>query len=185
MRGDTWLTVDHDGDNYRLSLDDGVSFVTVPPGGTANQALTDPRTGRVLYVDTSGIAGTGVALVRVPGTYHAFHTLIGLRDTLINERGLDAEELVRGVTECVAGVEEVRNQLVQANVSAGSQIGFLDTLRRNLESMQFDTQDQTTRLQQADIAQIAIDLSRRQVLYQMSLSVAGKLMTVSLLDFLR
>jgi flagellin-like hook-associated protein FlgL len=39
-------------------------------------------------------------------------------------------------------------------------------------------------LQQADVAQIAIDLSREQVLYQMSLSVAGKLMTTSLLDFI-
>ena len=51
--------------------------------------------------------------------------------------------------------------------------------------MQFDTKDETTRLQEADIAQISIDLSRREVLYQMSLSVAGKLMSTSLLDFIR
>ena len=34
-------------------------------------------------------------------------------------------------------------------------------------------------------AQVAIDLSRREVLYEMSLSVAGRLMQVSLLDFIR
>jgi len=73
---------------------------------------------------------------------------------------------------------------VQANVVIGSEVGFLDTLKQNLESMQFDTQDQTARLQEADVSQIAIDLSREQVLYQMSLAVAGKLMTTSLLDFI-
>ena len=184
VRGDVWLTVDHDGANYRLSIDDGATFVTVPAGGASNQAVTDSRTGRVLYVDTTGINATGVELVRVPGTYDAFRTLIGLRDMLMNERGLDSQELLDAVNKCVAGVEEVRNQLVQANVSTGSQVGFLNTLKQNLENMQFDTQDQTTRLQEADVAQIAIDLSRREVLYQMSLSVAGRLMTTSLLDFI-
>jgi flagellar hook-associated protein 3 FlgL len=184
VRGDVWLTVDHDGANYRLSIDDGATFVTVPAGGASNQAVTDSRTGRVLYVDTTGINATGVELVRVPGTYDAFRTLIGLRDMLMNERGLDSQELLDAVNKCVAGVEEVRNQLVQANVSTGSQVGFLNTLKQNIENMQFDTQDQTTRLQEADVAQIAIDLSRREVLYQMSLSVAGRLMTTSLLDFI-
>jgi flagellar hook-associated protein 3 FlgL len=185
IRGDVWLTVDHDGENYRLSIDDGASFVTVPPGGEPNQAVIDSRTGRVLYVDTTGLAQTGTELVRVPGTYDLFGTLIGLRDMLRNGRDLEPQVLVDQISRCVAGVEEVRNQLVQANISAGSQIGFLETLRQNLENMQFDTQDHAAHVQEADIAQIAIDLSRREVLYQMSLAVAGKLMTMSLLDFIR
>jgi len=184
VRGDVWLTVEHDGTNYRISIDDGASFVTVLAGGQSNQAVTDSRTGRVLYVDTTGIHSTGVELVRVPGTYDVFGTLISLRDMLLNERGLSREELLNCVSECVDAVEEGRNLLVQAQVSTGSKVGFLDTLKNNLESMQFCTTDETTRLQEADIAQIAIDLSRREVLYQMSLSVAGKLMSTSLLDFI-
>jgi flagellar hook-associated protein 3 FlgL len=184
VRGDVWLTVDHDGTGYRLSIDDGASFVTVPPAGSANQAVTDSRTGRVLYVDTTGIDQTGVEPVRVPGTYDAFSSLIGLRDTLRNERGLESAALIENINQGVAGVEEVRNRLVQTNVATGSQIGFLNTLKQNLENMQFDTQDQVTRLQEADVAQIAIDLSRREILYQMSLSVAGRLMSTSLLDFI-
>ena len=185
VEGNVWLTVDHDGANYRISIDDGATFVTVPAGGNANQAVTDSRTGRVLYVDTTGINNTGVELVRVPGTYDVFNTLISLRDLLVNERGLNHEELLDYVDECVAAVEEVRHRLVQADVSTGSKIGFLSTLKGNLEDMEFDTKDETTRLQEADVAQIAIDLSRREVLYQMSLSVAGKLMNMSLLDFIQ
>lgn len=184
VQGDVWLTVEHDGTNYRISIDDGATFVTVPAGGDANQAVTDSRTGRVLYVDTTGIDSTGVELVRVPGTYDIFSTLISLRDLLVNDRGLSDQELLRCVDQCVGAVEEVRHLLVQADVSTGSKIGFLNTLKSNLEDMEFDTKDETTRLQEADIAQIAIDLSRREVLYQMSLSVAGKLMSMSLLDFI-
>lgn len=185
VQGDTWLTMEHNGTNYRISIDDGATFVTVPAGGEANQAVTDSRTGKVLYVDTTEINSTGVELVRVPGTYDAFGTLISLRDILLNERGISTQELLGYVDECSAAVEEVRSLLMQADVSTGSKVGFLATLNDNLENMQFDTQDETTRLQEADIAQIAIDLSRREVLYQMSLSVAGTLMSTSLLDYIR
>ncbi len=184
VQGDIWLTVEHDGANYRISIDDGATFATVPAGGDSNQAVTDSRTGRVLYVDTTGIDSTGTELVRVPGTYDIFTTLISLRDLLLNKRGLGTQELLGYANECVAGVEEVYNRLIQADVSTGSKIGFLSTLKDNLEDMEYDTQDETTHLQEADIAQIAIDLSRREVLYQMSLSVAGRLMSMSLLDFI-
>ena len=184
VRGDVWLTVTHNGSNYEISIDDGATFVTVPAGGDANQAVPDSRTGRVLYVDTTGLSSTGADLVRVPGTYDVFGTLISLRDILLNDRGIPSRQVLSYVDECVAAVEEVRNGLMQADVSTGSKIGFLNTLKTNLENMQFDTQDEATGLQEADIAQIAIDLSRREVLYQMSLSVAGKLMTTTLLDFI-
>ena len=50
--------------------------------------------------------------------------------------------------------------------------------------MKSKIKDQMIRLIEADIAQIAIDLSRREVLYQMSLAVAARVMSVSLLDFI-
>lgn len=184
VQGDVWLTVEHDGTNYRISIDDGATFVTVPAGGAANQAVTDSRTGQVLYVDTTEIGRTGQELVRVPGTYDLFGTLISIRDTLLNNRGLSYQDLLNTVDRAVAGVEEVRNRLTQADVSTGSKIGFLNRLKSNLEDMQFNTEDEITRLQQADISQIAIDLSRRGVLYEMSLNVVGKLMSTSLLDFI-
>jgi flagellin-like hook-associated protein FlgL len=73
---------------------------------------------------------------------------------------------------------------VKAEVSIGSKIGFLDDLKYSMENIQYNTEDETTHLQEADIAQIAIDLSRREVLYQMSLSVAAKLMSMSLLNYI-
>jgi flagellar hook-associated protein 3 FlgL len=184
ITGDTWLTVTHDGSNYKLSIDDGATYVTVPIGGDPNQAVTDSRTGRVLYVDSTGINSTGTEMVSVPGTYDIFSVLISVRDILQNERGLAAEHRQELTNSSLASLDEASNLLVQAGVAVGSKIGFLDNLQDGLKNRKYDTEDEVTRLQQADVAQIAIDLSRREILYQMSLSAAGKLMSMSLLDFI-
>ncbi|MHC4334500.1 MAG: flagellar hook-associated protein FlgL [Planctomycetota bacterium] len=184
VTGDVWLTVIHDGSNYKMSIDDGATYVTVPAGGQTNQVVTDSRTGRVLYVDSTGINSTGVEMVRVPGTYNIFDTLLNIRDILENERGLSEGELLQPLGDSLNSLDEISTLLVRAEVSVGSRIGFLSDLQESIQNVQYNVEDEATRLQQADIAQVAIDLSRREVLYQMSLSVAAKLMSMSLLDFL-
>jgi flagellar hook-associated protein 3 len=184
VQGDVWMIVDNDGTNYRVTIDGGATYTTVPVGGDSNLAVTNSTTGEVLYVDTTGITATGTELVRVPGTYDVFGTLISLRDLLLNEQGLGTQELLDYANQCLEAVDEVYNLLLQAEVSTGSKTGFLESLSDNLEDMEYDTQDETTRLQEADIAQITIDLARLEVLYEMSLQVAGALMNMSLLDYM-
>jgi flagellin-like hook-associated protein FlgL len=184
VKGDVWLTVTHNGSNYELSIDDGASTVVVPGGGLANQPVIHSETGQVLYVDSTGINDTGVELVRIPGTYNIFDTLITVRDLLRNERNLSDAQIEELRNNALNSLSEMSNMLVQNSVSVGSRIGFLETLKGSLEKIKYDAEDETTRLEEADIAQIAIDLSRREILYQMSLSMAGKLMSMSLLNFI-
>jgi flagellar hook-associated protein 3 FlgL len=185
VTGDVWLTVIHDGSNYRISIDDGASYVTVPAGGTSNQAVTDSVTGKILYVDTTGINSTGVDLVRVPGTYDIFNCLITIRDVLRNERNLSDAQLADLRAGVISSVEEMENLLVQGSVAIGAKIGYLDDIQDSLEHLKYNAADEAARLQNADIAQVAIDISRREVLYEMSLAVGAKLMSLSLLDFIR
>jgi len=184
VKGDVWLTVIHDGSNYKISIDDGASYVTVPVGGDSNQAVTNSVTGEVLYVDTTEISSTGVELVRVPGTYDIFSALIGIRDILANKRELSSVQVEELLSNSFGSLDEIHNLLVQQSVSVGSKIGFLDDLKESLKGLKYNVEDETTRLEEADIAQLAIDISRREILYQMSLSVAAKLMSLSLLDFI-
>ena len=184
VTGDAWLTVIHDGSNYKVSIDDGASYVTVPVGGNANQAVTNSVTGEILYVDTTGINSTGVELVRVPGTYDIFNTLITIRDILENDRSLSDDQLHDLLEETMIPLNEVNDLLVHSQVKVGSRIGFLDDMRESLKELKYDAEDGKMRLEDADIAQVAIDLSRREVLYQMSLSIASKIMSLSLLDFI-
>jgi len=151
--------------------------------GDTRLAVTD-SSGRVLYVNTTGITSTGVELVSVPGTHDIFNTLITLRDILNNKKGLSEIQLEELRNDVLISLEELSNLLVQTEVSVGSKIGFLDNLKDSLNNLKYNAEDESTRLQEADIAQIAIDLSRQELLYQMSLSVAARLMSMSLLDFL-
>jgi len=184
VRGDTWLTVTGSAGNYNLSVDGGLSTVNTD-GTNANLAVTHSTTGEILYVDTTQISNTGVDLVRAPGTYDIFSTLIGIRDILSNENNFSDAQVREMLESSFDSLDEMSELLVGAEVSIGFRIGFLDDLNDNIQDVKFYAEDETTRLLEADIAQIAIDLSRREVLYQMSLSVAAKVMSVSLLDFLR
>ena len=184
VRGDTWLTVTGSAGNYTLSIDDGQTTFNTD-GTDTNLAVTNSATGEILYVDTTGITGAGVDMVRAPGTYDIFSTLISIRDILQNEKGLSGGQLRELQDSSLNSLEEVNGLVVEAEVAVGARVGFLDNLKDSLKNLKYDAEDETTRLQEADIAQIAIDLSRREILYQMSLSVAGRLMSMSLLDFLQ
>lgn len=184
VRGDTWLTVTGSAGNYNLSIDDGLSTVNTD-GSDTNLAITHSISGEVLYVDTTGISATGIDMVRAPGTYNVFETLIYVRDILNNEKGLSDAQLDDLRMASMESLEEIRSYIADKSVSVGSRIGFLDVLKESVENMKFGTEDETMMLQEADIAQIAIGISRQQILYQMSLSVAGSLMSMSLLDFIR
>ncbi|MHC4460048.1 MAG: flagellar hook-associated protein FlgL [Planctomycetota bacterium] len=183
VSGDVWLTVTGSAGNYDLSIDGGLSTFNTD-GTDTNLAVTDSQTGKVLYVDTTNISSTGVDWVRVPGTYDIFNALIAIRDRLETEGGLTYAQLEELRNNGLQSLEELRNLLLQSSVSMGSKIGFLNDLKDSLNNIKYDTEDEVTRLQEADIAQIAIDLSRREILYQMSLSMAAKLVSLSLLDFI-
>jgi len=183
VKGDSWLTVTGSAGNWSLSLDDGLTIVDTD-GTDTNLAVTDSRTGEVLYVDTTQISSAGVDMVRAPGTYDVFGTLINIRDVLLNERGLSDAQAKELRDNSIASLEEVRSYLTEKSVSIGSRIGFLEDIKETVENMKFGTEDEAAILQEADVAQIAIDISRREALYQMSLLVAGRLMSLSLLDFI-
>jgi flagellar hook-associated protein 3 len=183
VTGDTWLTVTGSEGNWSLSIDGGLTTYS-SDGTDANLAVTDSTTGQVLYVDTTQISNTGKELVRTPGTYDVFGMLISIRDLLNNLANLSEPQMREIQDTTLSSIEEVRNILVQTEVTAGSKISFLDNLKASLTNIKYNAEDESTRLQEADIAQITVDLSRREILYQMSLSIAGKLMSVSLLDFI-
>jgi flagellar hook-associated protein 3 FlgL len=185
VQGDVWLTVTNDGSNYKLSIDDGQTYVTVLAGGSDNQAVTDSRTGQVLYVDTRTITSTGVEPIRVPGTYDAFGTLISVRDLLFNSRGLSTSQLQQLREKMMDSLDEVNKTLAQQMTAVGGKEASLSNLKDTLDTLDANAKEQSDTLSQVDISQVAIDLSRRQTLYQMSLQVAGKMFSLSLLDFIK
>lgn len=166
------------GADYHLSIDGGQSTVKVPAGGEANTAVTDSRTGKVLFVDTTGITGAGTVTANVQGTHDVFNLLIDIRDLLMST---DVKDELSAVAESLSSVHK---KLVTGFALIGGRASTLGIMMDGYENVQFNAKEEIARLQDADIAQVAVDLTRRETLYQMSMGIAGKLLSTSLMDFL-
>jgi flagellar hook-associated protein 3 FlgL len=184
VRGDVMLTIGGSAGNWQLSIDGGVSNVTVT-GTETNVPVINPVTGEVLYVDATGITQAGTEPVRVPGTYDMFNTLINARDLLLNVNGLSEAEYKAIMTQTISSLQGVEEKLAQVFPIVGGRMQTLSSLRDSIEEMKYNSDDQVNMLKDADVTQVAIDLARYEVLYEMSLHVATKMFSMSLLDFLQ
>ncbi|MCK4887797.1 MAG: flagellar hook-associated protein FlgL [Planctomycetes bacterium] len=186
LDGYCWLEISEPvSGTYRLTVDGGESHVdvAVPPGDT-NTKVTNSLTGEVLYLDTTGITTTGVELVNAEGTNDIFNTLITIRDIFANENDLPEGQIEQMRLAMLDSVDEIYNMLNSVSVSIGFKINYLDTTKEMLTDIKYNAEDEIALIEEADITQIAIDLSQTEILYQMSLSVAGRMMSMSLFDFI-
>jgi len=183
VRGDVMLTVTGGPGAYVLSIDGGATTVTVD-GTETNVAVVDGTTGEVLYVDATGITSTGDEPIRVPGTYDMFNILICARDLLRNVDELPTEQWRAVMDATVGSLDMVEERLVRAFPIVGGRIGTLTNLQSSLEDMKVNADEEISRKQDADITQVAVDLARYEVMYEMSLAVAAKMFSLSLMDFI-
>jgi flagellar hook-associated protein 3 FlgL len=184
IRGDVQLTITGSAGNWQLSIDGGANVVTVN-GTESNVAVVNSETGEVFYVDATGIQQAGDEPVRVPGTYDMFNALINARDLLKNEQNYSESQLQDMLSDTVNSMDEVNQRLVQAFPVVGGRLQVLTNFKESIEDMKLATDEDISRLQDTDITQLAIDLARYEVLYQMSLNVASRMFSMSLLDFMR
>lgn len=165
-----------------LSIDGGAT--TTPLTSSANLAVTDAD-GKILYVNTQNIASTGTDAIRIDGTYDVFSTLIRVRDILLNPpAGMSSDDQTTLLDKGLASLKEAMSQVTRSTTAMGGRLQALSTLSTTQDNTKNTISDQADSIQQADISQVAIDLTRNQNLYQMTLSTASKLMSLSLMDYL-
>lgn len=183
-RGNVYLAVEDTPGGYRLSIDGGASWVEVN-GTEANVPVIHSKTGEIIYIDASNITEAGIEPIRMNGTYDMFSVLIETRDLLLNKNGLSSDQTSQMLTAAVADMKEVDGKMVRAFPVVGGRIQTLTNLKETIEDMKFSTDGDISRLYDADVTQVAIDLARFQVLYEMSLNVAARMFKMTLLDYLR
>lgn len=187
VKGFTWMDVQQSAPGkFRFSIDDFDSYVEVDvPPGAENTKVTNSETGEFVYIDTRNVTSPGTELIENSGTHDVFNTLITMRDLFENNKNLSSAQQQQIRNKGTEVIGKVSKMFSRDSVILGSKINYLENMKQRLEDIKFNTDEETTRIQEADVAQIAIDLSRREVLYQMSLQTAGKIMSMSLYDFLR
>ncbi len=183
VRGDLVLQISGSAGAWKLSIDGGATTVTAT-GTETNLAVVNGTTGEVLYVDVTGITQTGNEYVRVPGTYDVFNVLIHCRDLLNNMANLPQAQwdtVMRATVDELALVEE---KLVRAYPLIGGRLETMSNLKDSLIDIKANADEEISTRQDADITQVAVDLARYEVLYEMSLQVAAKMFSMSLMDFI-
>jgi len=170
--------------SVKLSLDDGATTTTVTDF-SAEAAVIDSQTGGVLMVDPSAISATGLDSVTVPGSHDLFGTLIHLRDVLRNTKSLDSSQQQEVLSQVGTALSTVTDNLTERLAAVGSRLQALDTMTTNVQTIRDNADDQAALLQDADVVDVATKLARSQNLYEMTLATASKLLSLSLLDFIR
>jgi flagellar hook-associated protein 3 FlgL len=166
----------------KLSIDDGASTVESTSG---QQAVTDSATGKILYVDTSSLARTGTEPISVPGTYNMFDMLINARDVLLGKRPVSQSSFSSVINQSLDSLNDVYSGVVTQASGVGAREQAMTTLQSSLTTMQSNNQTQTSGLQDADITQLSVELSKVQNYYELTLSSAAKVLSLSLLDYLQ
>ena len=182
IKGDGWITITGTTGNWELSIDAGTTTVS-SDGTQTNLAVTDAD-GNVVYVDTTKITSAGSVYVRAEGTYDMFSSLISLRDILLNEQNLSDGQLEQVRSAASQSLQEISELLTYDQIKLGAKMGFLTDISESLVNIEYNVDEQDALLRDADVAQIAVDLARYELLYEMSLSVSANMLSTSLLDFL-
>ena len=166
----------------KLSVDDGASTVQSTSG---QQAVTDSRTGKVLYVDTSSLNRIGVEPISVPGTYNMFDMLINARDVLLAKRPVSHASFTSVINQSLDSLSDVYSGIVTQASGVGAREQAMSTLQTSLTGMQNNNKTMTSGLQDADITELTVELAKIQNYYQLTLSSAAKVLNLSLLNYLQ
>ena len=169
--------------NAKATIDDGASYVDVTSFAD-NLKVTQSGSGRVLYVNATQLARTGTDVIRIPGTYDVFGTLITMRDLMLNEGDMPESRQLELLGEAGESLKEVMGGVTQNMTAVGSRLQALDSLNASLDNFLYNANAESAALGDVDVAQLAVDLARSQTYYQMTLMSVSKLLSLSLLDFL-
>ena len=165
------------------TIDDALTTTTITD--FASDVAVANADGKILRIDPSGISRSGIEPVRVPGTYDLFDTLINIRDLMLNTRGLPQSEQISLLNGAVQSLKEVTAGMSQQGASIGARLQAMDALKTSLDGIHFATMSEADSTQEADIVTVATELARAQTLYEMTLAASSRLLSMSLLDFLR
>lgn len=168
--------------NGTLSVDGGASQVPIDFSG--NQVVTNSQTGAVTNVNSTNIRQTGTDQLNYTGTDDAFQVLIALRNNLENVNGLSSADQAQELSGSLAEIDRVQNGILDAIGTQSADLQNMQALQTRLQQLQLDGQTETTNLQGADIASVAINLQSQQSLLQLALQSSALISNQNILDYL-
>ena len=147
--------------------------------------LNDPATGVTLHVDTTGIHRAGAELVTFSGSVNLFDALQGIVDDLENTDGLTGPEQVERLEMWLVELDRNQDNVILAMGRLGGSSASLIAVEDRLESRQVDLKGERSLIEDTDFAQAVLDMSQAEQTLELAQATGARLVSNSLLDFLR
>ncbi|MBX9766036.1 MAG: flagellar hook-associated protein FlgL [Bdellovibrionales bacterium] len=90
-----------------------------------------------------------------------------------------------GVQESLNRIDSALEQVILARSQVGSRVQALETAQDSLQKLKVDTRAQASQIEDADVFEVYSDLNKNEQALKATLMSAGKLTSMSLMDFLR
>ncbi len=168
----------------RMSWDGGNSWTPVTDFTQTNVEVRNAQTGKVLYVDASGIQRAGKDQVTFGGTFDAFNSLVALRDLLNNTQNLSPSELSSRLTQIAGELDAVGENLIESLRDVGARSAQLDMTKNRMSTLELTLQEALSRDMDVDISEAILKLNQTDISFQASLQVGARAIQTSLLNFL-
>ena len=165
-----------------ISLD-GTNFTTLD-FAAADLELSDPTLGRVLHVDTRGIQRAGVELVTFGETGNPFDLIQGMVEDLRNGQELDSADLAERLSVRLEDLDRVHDDLLLGLGVVGARSARLTSSSARQGEVELDLAARLSEIEDADLAEVATDLARSQLLLEVAQAASARVLQTSLLNFL-
>ena len=167
-----------------LSIDGGTSTVTTDFTSSTVQ-VHNSFDGTVLNLDVTAMSRTGQDLVKYTGTFDVFTTLISVRDVLRNEIGASNQTVSTRLTALLGEVEGAHDDVLAGVQGFGHRSASMDLLINRMQGMKDSARESLSAVEDTDIADSIVAFNQQQLTYQAALQVGGRILSTSLLTFLR
>jgi flagellar hook-associated protein 3 FlgL len=112
------------------------------------------------------------------------NALISLRDNLRNAGGLSDEEQVAALQADLGRVDQAADSILSVAGTVASRAGTLELMLNQTDSAITRASEMLSDVGDADIAELAVEMQKEQMIYESLLSAAAQINRTSLLDYL-
>lgn len=146
--------------------------------------LVNEGTGSVLHLDTTAVSRAGEELVTFGGTLNVFDLLQGIAEDLRNTEGLSTPEVQSRLEDRLLELGDAEENLLVGLGVLGARSQRLVTSEARALDVQLALEDLLSDVQDADLSEVALDLTRSEFSLQAAQASGARLLQNSLLNFL-
>ena len=146
--------------------------------------LVDATAGRTIHVNTTGVKRAGTEQVAFGGTTNLFDVLDALADDLANAEALGESVVVGRLENHLADFDRHHDNVLNATGNLGARSARLRASQGRVEDLEVQLQGMLGEVVDADLAEVASQLTQSEYLLQIAQASGARLLQTSLLSFL-